>query len=66
MTVLINLIRIILVLWIISVLIRWLRGPQSSGNTRTADRTKKQANEPVDFEQTGAIDDAEFEEIDRN
>ena len=62
----INLIRVILVLWIVSVLLRWLRTPKTTGGSGAAGHTKKQANAPVDFGQTGTIDDAEYEEIDKN
>ncbi|MFC1649998.1 hypothetical protein ACFL2X_00360 [Candidatus Latescibacterota bacterium] len=57
------LLRFILIFWIVSVMLRWFRRMGTSdGNSEV---TGKKTNAPVDLDQTGRIDDAEFEEIDK-
>ncbi|MFC1551271.1 hypothetical protein ACFL6P_01775 [Candidatus Latescibacterota bacterium] len=57
--------RFILIFWIVSVLLRWFRRLGTSGEKGTSGDMGNKANAPVDLGQTGSIDDAEFEEIDK-
>jgi len=63
--------RFILIFWIFSVLFRWFRRLGSSGSPRSSQgsgtiiNNRRNANAPIDINHTGRIDDAEFEEIDR-
>ena len=63
--VLIILLRFILIFWIVSVLLRWFRRLGTSGGKSTPVDIGNNANAPVNLGQSGSIDDAEFEEIDK-
>ena len=57
--------RILLIYWIISTVIKWISRlnahDRSSGSVSGVGRDR---NSPLDMNSTGKIDDAEFEEID--
>ena len=62
----IYILRFLLLFWIISILFRWFRRlGSSSKESDTVIGNRKKANAPVDINHAGRIDDAEFEEIDR-
>lgn len=58
--------RVLVIYWILSILIRWFSRLGSSGKSAgTVDGKRQNTNIPADINHSGKIDDAEFEEIDR-
>ncbi len=56
--------RVLLIYWILSILVRWFLRLSSSGKSPGSVGSKsKDINIPVDMNHSGKIDDAEFEEI---
>lgn len=66
MVFLINLIRVLLIYWIISTVIRFVRNMRQSGGGNPHVRNdRRPPNSPVDPDMpSGKIEDADFEEID--
>ncbi len=56
--------RVLLIYWILSIIIKWFLKLGSSGKSAgNVDEKRESANTPVDMNQPGKIEDAEFEEI---
>ena len=59
--------RVLLIYWIISILLRWFRRLSSPDqSSEKVEGGKRGTNAPLDIDSTGEIEDAEFEEIDRD
>ena len=57
--------RVLLIYWIISILLKWFRRLSSSGqSSEKVEENRRGTNTPLDINSTGEIEDAEFEEID--
>ncbi len=57
--------RVLLIYWIISILLKWFRRLSSSDqSSEKVEGGKRGANDPLDIDSTGEIEDADFEEID--
>ena len=62
---LIIILRVLLIYWIISILLRWFRRLSSPDqSSEKVEGEKRGANAPLDIDSTGKIEDADFEEID--
>jgi len=57
----VTLFRLLLIFWIISILMRWFKRSSTENNTGSVKGGKPGANKSLD--DTGPIDDADFEEI---